>query len=36
MCCATTVRVNDIGEKVCCKHGDTEIGMPVFMDDIQQ
>ena len=34
MCCATTARVNDIGEKVCCTYGDTEIGMPVFMDDI--
>ena len=34
MCCARTARVNDIGEKVCCKQGDTEIGMPVFMDDI--
>ena len=33
MCCATTARVNDIGEKVFCKYGDTEIGMPVFMDD---
>ena len=34
MCCATTFRMNDIGEKVCCKYGDTEIGIPVFMDDI--
>ena len=34
MCCATTAGVNDIGEKVCCKYGDKEIGMPVFMDDI--
>ena len=34
MCCATTARVNDIGEKVCCKYGDTEIGMPISMDDI--
>ena len=34
MCCAATSRVNDIGKKVCCKYGDTEIGMPVFMDDI--
>ena len=34
MCCAATARVNGIGEKVCCKYGDTEIGMPVFMDDI--
>ena len=34
MCCVTTARVNDIREKVYCKYGDTEIGMPVFMDDI--
>ena len=34
MCCAATSRVNDIGKKVCCKYGDTEIGIPVFMDDI--
>ena len=34
MCCATTFRMNYIGEKVCCKYGDTEIGIPVFMDDI--
>ena len=26
--------MNDIGEKVRCKYGDIEIGMPVFMDDI--
>ena len=34
MCCATIARVNDIREKVCCKYGDTEIGMSVFMNDI--
>ena len=34
MCCAATSRVNDIGKKVCCKYRDTEIGIPVFMDDI--
>ena len=34
MCCATTARVDDIGEKVCCKYGQTGIRMPVFMDDI--
>ena len=34
MCCATTARVNDVGEKFFCKFGDTEIGMQVFMDDI--
>ena len=32
MCYTQTARVNDIGEKVCCKYG--EIGMPVFMNDI--
>ena len=31
---AATARVSDIGEKVCCKCGDTEMGMPAFMDDI--
>ena len=34
MCCATTARVDDIGEKVCCKYGQTGIRMPMFMDDI--
>ena len=34
MCCAATARANDIGKKVCCKYGDTEIETPVFMDDI--
>ena len=34
MCCASTARVNEIGEKVICKYGNTEIGMPVFMDGI--
>ena len=33
MCCASTARVNEIGEKVICKYGNIEIGMPVFMDD---
>ena len=31
MSCATTARVNDIAEKVCCKYGDTEIGMKLWM-----
>ena len=26
--------MDDIGEKIRCKYGGTEIGMPVFMDDI--
>ena len=34
MCCALAARVNGIGEKVICKYGNIEIGMPVFMDDI--
>ena len=34
MCCAITARVNNTGEKVCCKYGDIDIGMPVFIDDI--
>ena len=34
MCYAATASVNDIGENVCYKYGDTEIGMPVFMDNI--
>ena len=34
MCCPTTARVNDIGERVCCRYQDTEIEMPVFMEDI--
>ena len=34
MCCAVTASVNNIGEKVCCKYGDTGIGMQVFLDDI--
>ena len=34
MCCASTARVNEFGEKVICKYGNIEIGMPVFMDDI--
>ena len=34
MCCASTVRVNEIGEKVIYECGNIEIGMPVFMDDI--
>ena len=36
MCCASTARVNEIGEKVICKYGSIEIGMPVFMDDIDK
>ena len=34
MCCASTATVNEFGEKVICKYGNIEIGIPVFMDDI--
>ena len=34
MCCASIARVNEICEKVICKYGNIEIGMPVFMNDI--
>ena len=34
MCCATTAKVNTIGEKVTHKYRNIEIGMPVYMDDI--
>lgn len=34
MCCVATAGVNSIGEKVCRKYGDTDIGMPVSIDDI--
>ena len=34
MCCTSTARVNEIDEKVICKFGNIEIGMPVFMDEI--
>ena len=36
MCCASTARVNEIRERVICKYGNIEIGMPVFMDDMRQ
>ena len=26
--------MNDIGEKICCKYGDTEIKIPVFINHI--
>ena len=34
MCCTSSAKVNEIGEKVIRKHGNIETGMPVFMDDI--
>ena len=34
MCCASTTKVNEFGEKVICKYGNIEIGMSVFMDDV--
>ena len=33
-CCASTVQVNEIGEKVIEKCGSTDVGIIVFMDDI--
>ena len=33
MCCASTAKVNEIGEKLICKYGNIEIGMPIFNDD---
>ena len=34
MCCASAGKMNEIGEKVICKYGNIEIGMPIFMDGI--
>ena len=34
MCCATTAKVNDVGERVDCKYWQIEIGMSIYMDDI--
>ena len=34
MCCATTSRVNKIGETVQYSYGKADIGMSVYMDDI--
>ena len=34
MFCATTAKVNDVGEKVDYKYGEIEIGMSIYMDDI--
>ena len=34
MCCATTSRVNNIGETVQYSYGKVDIGMSVYMDDI--
>ena len=34
MCCATTAKLNDLGEKVDYKYGEIEKGMPIYMDDI--
>ena len=33
-CCASIARINDIGEKVVEKCGTVEVGMPLFMDDV--
>ena len=34
MCCATTSRVNNIGETVQYSYGKVDIGMSIYMDDI--
>ena len=34
MCCATTSRVNNIGETVQYSYGKVDMGMSVYMDDI--
>ena len=34
MCCAMTAKVNDVGERVEYKHGEIEIGMSIYVDDI--
>ena len=34
MSCATTAKVNNVGEKVDFKYGEIEIGMSIYMDDI--
>ena len=34
MCCATTSRVNNIGETVQYSYGKVDIGISVYMDDI--
>ena len=34
MCCTSTAKVNEIGEKIICKYGNIEIVMPLFMDNI--
>ena len=35
LCCASSAKINDIGEQLTVKYGnEVEIGMPVFMDDI--
>ena len=33
MCCATTAKVNDVGEKVDCKYGEIKIGMSIYMEE---
>ena len=35
LCCASSAKINELGEDLIVKYGnDVEIGMPVFMDDI--
>ena len=34
VCCATTAKVNDVGEKVDYKYGDIEISISIYMNYI--
>ena len=34
MCCPTTGKVNNVGQKVYYKYGEIEIGMLIYMHDI--
>ena len=34
LCCATTAKVNDVGEKFDYKYGKIEIDLSIYMDDI--
>ena len=36
MCCASTAKVNEMGEKLICKYGKIEIGMPSLWMTLQQ
>ena len=34
MCSSSISKVNEIGERVCCKYGKIEVGIEVYMDDM--